>query len=413
MGANCFRDAEAPYAAALASLPGAGPATLARILGQMSPREAWEEVFAGRLERSGAGGRPRGQQWATVARKIDPPVWWRRFQQARFEACGNEGSAVGVTWLGHPDYPERLVNDPDPAGVLFWTGSLQWLKGRCVAIVGTRRATPDGRAVAFAMGRDLAAAGVCVVSGLALGIDAAAHRGSLSVAGAPGAAGPAGIAASGVDTPYPPQHTQLWEHVGRAGVMVSEAPPGWRAERWRFLVRNRIIAGLCDLVVVVESYSKGGSLTTAEMALQRGREVRAVPGPILSAASSGTNQLIYDGAGIVRDAQDVLDALGLILPVPHLADACASDLHSRGTRGDERAAKDPSALGEDVRAVLDVLGWVPSSLNQIVERSGLGAAAALCALDQLQREGLAAAVGGWWSRSSAGQSRSPQPGPNG
>ncbi len=225
-----------------------------------------------------------------------------------------------MTWPGRPDYPSALVNDPERPGVLFWRGDLRHLARPCVAVVGTRRATLDGRSVAFELGRDLAAAGICVVSGLALGIDGAAHAGALrsaraSVARGAGAigAGPAGVAASGVDVPYPRRHAGLWEQVVTSGVMLSETLPGRPAQAWRFPARNRIIAGLAAMVVVVESHAAGGSLITAEAAMARGIEVRVVPGPVHSSASAGSNQLLYDGPGPVRNAQDVLDGLGIFL----------------------------------------------------------------------------------------------------
>ncbi len=340
----------AAFAAALACLPGAGPATLVALLQDWTPEEAWRRIRAGRLVRPGPDRRAAGQLglgldrsaspqgkgsapesamdyratrdldrdhlWQDAARRLDPSGWW-----AEYEARG-----IGVTWVGDSSYPAALVDDPQPAGVLFWTGSLWLLERPCVAIVGTRRATPDGRSIAFEMGRDLAAVGICVVSGLALGIDGAAHTGALSGLsdngpgpgdGTSGGVGfstpPAGIAASGVDVPYPRCHRWLWDRVARSGVMLSETPPGRPAQAWRFPARNRIIAALSRMVVVVESHEAGGSLITAEAAILRGIDVRAVPGPVRSSASAGTNQLLHDGPAPVRNAQDVLDGLGIFL----------------------------------------------------------------------------------------------------
>lgn len=195
------------------------------------------------------------------------------------------------------------------------------------------------------MGRDLAAAGICVVSGLALGIDGAAHAGALSFGqdvtgstsrrgtGATGAAPapPAGVGASGVDVPYPRRQTRLWEQVAQIGVILSETPPGRPAQAWRFPARNRIIAALSQMVVVVESHQAGGSLITAEAAIYRGIDVRAVPGPVRSPASAGSNQLLHDGPAPVRNAQDVLDGLGIFLPGPERrAKGAAADGHRVG-----------------------------------------------------------------------------------
>jgi DNA processing protein len=269
---------------------------------------------------------------------------------------------------------------------------MTWLERPCVAIVGTRRATPDGRAVAFELGRDLASAGVCVVSGLALGIDGAAHCGVLSVDsdGTSGPAGPVGIAASGVDVPYPRSHAALWERVVKAGAVVSETPPGRPAQAWRFPSRNRVIAGLVQMVVVVESHAAGGSLITAEQAISRGIDVRVVPGSVHSPASAGSNQLLYDGPGPVRNARDVLDGLGIILPGPAPIPL---------PRGRDHSHPELNSL---LSAVLRVTGWRPSSLDQIVERSGLPVASVMSSLDWLEASGLVERHGDWWVRHRRG-----------
>jgi DNA processing protein len=380
------------YAAALSGLPGMGPATLVDVLRQWPPRQAWERVRAGRLkrqERARAGadradgtlladvGPPSatavrgGPGWGEIANRVDPEAWW-----APIAARG-----VQVTWPGQDDYPKALAVDPHPPGVLFWRGSLAGLGHPCVAVVGTRSATPDGRAVAFELGRDLASAGVCVVSGLALGIDGAAHFGALEGMPDGGVAGPVGVAASGVDVPYPRRHARLWERVAGAGAVLSETLPGRPAQAWRFPTRNRIIAGLVQMVVVVESHRSGGSLITAEAALERGVEVRVVPGPVHSAASAGSNQLLYDGPGPVRDGRDVLDALGMIRPD-------ASQAGSRTGPG----------LSAGADAVLQATGWRTSSTNQIVRRSGITVAAVGAALDELESKGYVASVGAGWVR---------------
>lgn len=402
--------ADEAYAAALSGLPGMGPATLCAILSEYPPREAWANVVAGVLDRptptrrrgpiagqlplAGCAegvrqGRQRGDRWSDAARRLDVEAWW----------AAKRAHGIRATWPGDADYPEVLRDDPSPPGVLFWRGSLEWLQRPCVALVGTRSATPDGRAVAFGMGRDLAAAGVCVVSGLALGIDGAAHEGALRSVEQPGAAGPVGVAASGVDIPYPRRHAVLWQRVVDSGAVLSETLPGRPAEAWRFPSRNRIIAGLSRMVVVVESHVKGGSLITADAAIERGLEVRAVPGPVRSPASSGTNQLLYDGPGPVRDARDVLDALGMILPDAPETGAGPAGSGARGGRG-RAAASRHRDLDPPVAAVLGALAWRPMSLNQIVRASGVSAAHTARVLDELKARGLAADEGGWWVRTA-------------
>ena len=414
-------------AAALARLPGIGPATLVSILRQHDPAEAWDLVGRGELTRPRKGrGAPgvvagaqaalsvfeahddesragtSGRSWASIASRMDVAGAWERAEQA----------GVRVAWFGGDGYPEALVDDPNPPGVLFWMGSLGCLSRPTVAIVGTRNATSDGRATAFELGRDLAEAGVCVVSGLALGIDGAAHHGALDAVAkaAPqsGTAAPLGVAASGVDVPYPRQHSGLWDRVCAAGAVLSETPPGQPAQAWRFPTRNRIIAALSRVVVVVESHLTGGSLITAEAALERGIEVRAVPGPVRSPASRGSNQLLYDGPGPVRGAQDVLDALGLFLPGGEGpgSENRSSRPRRHAARSGRRSSSAPATgrgvehLSSTETAVLEAVGWRAASLGQVVDRSGVPLGEAARVLDAMEGRGLLSRHGGWWTRTS-------------
>jgi DNA processing protein len=175
---------------------------------------------------------------------------------------------------------------------------------RAVAIVGSRRATSYGREAARTLASELASAGVLVVSGLAFGIDACAHRGSLD-SGGPTAA----VLGCGPDSPYPAAHRGLWRSIGEHGVVVSELPPGSVPWRWTFPVRNRIIAGLAGVTIVVEAAARSGSLVTARLAREAGRTLGAVPGPVNCRQSSGPNQLLADGAYVVRGAEDVMALL--------------------------------------------------------------------------------------------------------
>jgi DNA processing protein len=204
-----------------------------------------------------------------------------------------------------PDYPERLRELPDPPAVLHVAGDPSALeRDDAVAIVGARRGTAYGLEVARSLGRGIAAAGLPVISGLAMGVDSAAHVGALE-AGAP----PVAVLAGGADVPYPPSRRGLYRRIVERGCVVSELPPGFNAYRWSFVARNRIIAGLAALTVVVEAAERSGSLTTADFAGQLGRPVGAVPGPVTSRFSAGTNGLLAAGAGVVRGARDVLDQL--------------------------------------------------------------------------------------------------------
>jgi DNA processing protein len=218
--------------------------------------------------------------------------------------------AAGLTAICRctPAYPERLRELTDPPAVLHVAGDPGALEpAESVAIVGARRGTSYGLEVARSLGRGLAAAGVPVVSGLAMGVDSAAHVGALEPVASGCAARPIAVLAGGADVPYPPSRRGLYARIVAHGCVVSELPPRFGAFRWSFVARNRIIAGLAALTLVVEAAERSGSLTTADFAAQLGRPVSAVPGPVTSRLSAGTNGLLAAGAGVVRDPRDVLD----------------------------------------------------------------------------------------------------------
>ncbi|MDQ1394003.1 MAG: processing protein, partial [Acidimicrobiaceae bacterium] len=290
------------YAAALAGLPGIGPVRLVALFREDPPEVVWRRVLTGDVRRPAPspGSRQGGPRatWAEVAGRKDVGRRWDEIRAAKIQ----------VAYFNGVGFPAVFVDDPEPPGVLFWKGDLDpVLAGPRVAIVGTRQCSGYGRAVAAELGHDLAGCGVCIVSGLALGIDGAAHSGALT---AVEGAGPLGVAASAVDRPYPRRHSELWVRVAAAGAVLSEAAPGQPAQSWRFPARNRMIAALARVVVVVESHAAGGSMLTVAAAADRGIEVLAVPGPVNSPASVGTNQLLHEGVGPARHAGDVLAALG-------------------------------------------------------------------------------------------------------
>jgi DNA processing protein len=243
---------------------------------------------------------------------LDEP---RSVRYARFRASFDERAyrrkleALGVRFLGRgdPAYPARLaaIHDPPPGLFLRGNGPLELLDGPCVAIVGARACSAYGTAVGLAFGRELAAAGVVVISGLARGVDAAAHRGALD-------AGPTvAVLGCGIDRDYPRAHAGLAAELRRTGLVLSEYAPGVEPAPWRFPARNRIVAGLADATVVVEARERSGALITADLALDEGREVLAVPGEITSHLSHGTNALLRLGATPATCSGDVLAVLGL------------------------------------------------------------------------------------------------------
>jgi DNA processing protein len=294
---------------------------------------------------------------------------------------------IAVLLRNGPSYPERCREVPTGPPILFCKGDPDVLHSApTVALVGTRAPTRYGIGIAAQLGADLSAAGVSIVSGLALGIDAAAHEGACG-SGAP----PIGVVAGGLDDPYPRRHARLWERVAEHGAIVSESPAGTPTEKWRFPVRNRLLAAMSDVVVVVESRHHGGSYHTVEAALGLGIPVGAVPGSIRSATSEGTNALLADGAFLVSSAGDVLVELGLEgFSVP------ASRPRSGSTASPARPRPAPEPGEETV--VYDVLTTDPASLDHLVRATRLGLPALCGALERLARAGLARDAGGWWQR---------------
>lgn len=290
------------YAAALASFPHMSIHRLGALLRHHPPREAYsvatgEQRSAGLIERVLADDGVRAA-WQRAGRSALLDEMWER--------CSRLG--VRVLLHGAPDYPALLVDDLLPPPVVFAQGDLGLLDGRRAAIIGTRNATAAGRDTASTLGRQLADAGVHVVSGLARGIDGCAHVGALRTTGE---GRPIAVVASGHDVVYPREHRALWASVAEQGLLLSEASPGTQPEAYRFPLRNRVIAALSEVVVVVESREQGGSLITVNEAIERNVPLMAVPGGVHNRAATGTNQLIRDGAGVVVDVTDVLVALAM------------------------------------------------------------------------------------------------------
>lgn len=349
------------YAAALAGLPYMAWDRLASLLADRTSLQAWEAVRAGRA----------GPGLAHAADAVD--VW--------SVAEAHQRLHVAVHLHGHAGYPSALADDHEAAPVLFTWGTAAALTSPRAAIVGTRRCTRYGRDVARQLGRELADAGVSVVSGLALGIDGAAHQGALSTSGA----APLAVVGSGLDVVYPRHHQSLWEGVAERGLLVSEAPLGARPEPWRFPARNRLLAALADVVVVVESHVAGGSMHTVRAAEARGTPVMAVPGPVRSPASVGTNRLLADGCAPACDVTDVLVALSLE----------TAGARSSSVRGAPEHRRSPSPADA---VVLDALDWQARSLDDVVSRTGLSLTTVARALATLEMDGWVAGRGGWWER---------------
>jgi len=301
-----------------------------------------------------------------------------------------EWLAVTRDWLGadgheliawdDPDYPQSLLDIGDAPPVLFFVGQRAVLRTPAVAIVGSRNATPQGLENARAFAQALAAAGLTIVSGLAVGIDAAAHRGALDGDGATLA-----VVGTGPDRVYPARHRDLAHAIAAHGGIVSEYPPGTPPRKENFPRRNRLLSGLARGVLVVEATLSSGSLITARLAGEQGRDVFAIPGSIHSPFSKGPHKLIREGAKLVETAQDVLAELGLAAG-PALA----------------RTEPQDAALAGEHAELLRAMGHDPVHLDQLVVRAAWPAQRIAAALTTLELAGHVAALpGGRWQRTGA------------
>jgi DNA processing protein len=294
-------------------------------------------------------------------------VFTRRFDEAAYLARLRK---AGVHWIGRsePEYPPLLHAIHDPPAGLFVRGDadMALLRRPTVAVVGARSCSPYGAQVARTLGRELAGAGLVVVSGLARGVDGEAHRGALE-AGGPTLA----VLGCGIDRDYPAAHVELAARIRATGLTVSEYAPGVEPAPWRFPARNRVIAGLSAATVVVEARERSGALITADLALDEGREVFAVPGEITSALSAGTNDLLKLGASPLTTSADVLDLFGLV-----------------------GAQADAVEVGSSAETVLARLRDGPASADELARATGLDAGTLASALTELELAGCAVAGGG-------------------
>ena len=233
----------------------------------------------------------------------------RLLDRARVARSSAESTGAGVVAWNDPRFPSALLAITDAPPALWYRGALEVLNAPAVAIIGSRAASPAALETAAQLGSDLAASGITVVSGLARGVDSAAHRGALR------SGRTIAVLGSGIDRIYPREHATLADAIARDGLIVSEYPPGTAPLAFHFPMRNRLISGLSRAVVVVEANEKSGSLITAACALEQGREVMAVPGPVLSGRNRGAHALIRDGAKIVESADDIVDELGWTGPL--------------------------------------------------------------------------------------------------
>ena len=280
------------------------------------------------------------------------------------------GSGAEVATVLDDIYPRILREIPGPPPVLYYRGSLPAQDEPTVAIVGTRRATSYGREATLRIATELAAAGVTIVSGLAKGIDGFAHRAALDAGGHTIA-----VLASGVDVIYPPEHRQLAERIVESGALVSDYPPGTKPDAPNFPARNRIISGLSLATVVVEAPARSGALITVGFAADQGRDVYAVPGSILSAASEGTNRLLRQGATPLTSAAELLEDLRL---TPLAA---------------EESEQMIFPMTDEERSIYALVTAEPQHLDELAYSAGLTISAASALMTMLELKGLVANAG--------------------
>ena len=386
--------------------PGLGRDAARRLLaGCGTPQGVWRSAPATWSALGGAA--------VAAAMRREPERFAQWLQQTRAWLDGQPQRRLLV--LGDADYPQPLLQTADPPLVLFAQGPAGVLARPLLSVVGSRHPTAQGRDNARDFSAELSRRGLVVVSGLAQGIDAAAHEGALA-AGAPTVA----VVGTGPDTVFPPAHRGLLQRIlDGGGLLLSEYVPGTPPLAQNFPQRNRIIAGLGLGTLVVEAALRSGSLITARLAAEAGREVFAIPGSIHAPQSRGCHALIRQGAKLVESAQDVFDEL----PAAGLAAAAAADDPRPGAAADtgragagrrraraedragDRADRNDPAAGDDAldRAVLQALGHDPATLDALVARTGTGAAVLLARLLELELQGRVARLpGGLYQSRAAG-----------
>ncbi len=361
--------AELAHLISLAQLEEMGPSRMSAILRERTAVDAVELLRSASLptlstvfEHCPGVNESLVSKWSGRLQRVDPESVLRAHSEVGVEIADDSELRTIEPWC----------SDPEPPRLLFRQGAAIDRSRPSVGIVGTRRCTAYGRSVAGRLGADLAEAGVSVVSGVAAGIDGAAQRAAMQAGGHV-----VGVVAGGLDRPYPRVNEDLWHRLAATGTLLSEYPLGTDPTRWRFPARNRLIAALSDLVIVVESPEKGGSMYTVEAALERDRPVGTVPGPVTSPTSSGPNRLLVEGAIPIRDVDDVLVVLG----------------HDRATA--TRSVAPSSHPGD---WVLEALGWEAATIDELLIRTSASLVELTSALGRLTAEGRVIESGGWYEQ---------------
>ena len=352
----------------LAMVPGVGPLTHRALIAHFGTAGKVLKASESSLKAVNGVGPKLAARIAGARSEFDPEV--------ELAECRHRG--VRPIPRDHDDFPSSLREIPDPPALLYVKGTLRPEDHLAVALVGSRKSSPYGVRIAERLAASLARVGLTVVSGLARGIDAAAHRGALKAGGRTIA-----VMANGLSEIYPPEHDGLAEEIAEAGAVVSEMPMRQGPLAELFPRRNRIISGLCLGVVIVEAAPRSGSLVTAHHAMEQNREVFAVPGPVDSLGSRGCHRLIRDGARLVETADDILEELGPLVreikpldggtPVRHPSELTLTDLE---------------------RSILGLLDDLPKAADEVITRTGLTASQVMATLSILEMRRLIRRVPG-------------------
>lgn len=351
---------------ALALTPGLGSRMAGKLLGVFGSPDAIFHASLTALE---------GERLpAAVAQAIHSG---RPLSDAAKELAQAQASGVQLLTWDEPHYPARLREIYDPPPLLYVRGNVELLNRHVLGIVGARRPSPYGNQMAEILGRDLAARGLVIASGLARGIDASAHRGALTAT----SGATIGVLGCGIDVVYPKENKKIFEEMEKRGAIISEFPMGTFPAPQNFPIRNRIIAGMSLGVVVVEGAQYSGSLITARLAMEFGREVYGVPGNATQASSFGPNQLIKQGAKLVTSWEDVVEEL----PTPVRAELVPIET----TTSEERTLLIRESLGATERPIYELLGLDEARhVDELVEISGLTSSEVLAALFDLELRGV-------------------------
>lgn len=352
---------ERKYWLGFSLIPEIGPKRIVQLLNAFGSLESAWNASETQIRRAGLDKNPTNNL-----------LKWRGKLQLDNELSKLERLGVSLLTLVDDAYPSGLKQLSDPPPVLYVRGTLTPADTRALAVVGTRKATTYGRDAAYSLSYQLAQQGITIISGLAHGIDAAAHRAALDAGGRTLA-----VMGSGIDRLYPADHQKLAQEIARQGALITEFPLGTAPEKNNFPRRNRLISGLSLGVLIVEAPEHSGALITAEIASNQGRDVFAVPGSIFNPMSSGTNRLIQDGAKLIMNVKDVLDEL----------DMTYQHIETRNTA--ERLAP----TDETEARLLSFLGREPVHVDEIVRQCGLPVATVTSTLTLLELKGLARSAG--------------------